>query len=154
MKPFDYRTVCSDPTIDYQGKLNLISYSRITLVHNQIGIPSEARQLVPTIDWYKESILFRDIETKEYFPQIKTRTFEAAFCRSLILCWKDDYNIIENFFKRDKEFIYLDDNNSEAQIRDILLNYENYKPIIDRAYERAMNMYTTRHFLKFIQSVA
>jgi len=154
MLPFDYRVVCGDPTVDYQSKLNLMSQSRITLVHNLIGIPSEARNRIPTIEGYKENHLFRDLESKEYLPQIKTRTFEAAFCRSLILCWKDDYNIIENFFERDREFIYLDADNSEVQILDILRNYGDYNPIIARAYEKAMNMYTTRNFLKYIQSIA
>jgi uncharacterized protein YpiB (UPF0302 family) len=152
MRPFNYRVVCGDPTIDYQGKLNLIAQSKITLVHNLIGIPAEARIRIATVDRYRESAIFHDFESKQYLPQIKTRPFEAAFCKSLILCWRDEYNVIERFFENGSEFVYLDADDSERQIADILKNYGDYQVIIDRAYERAMDEYTTDSLLKFVKS--
>ena len=152
MRPFNYRVVCGDPTIDYQGKLNLIAQSKITLVHNLIGIPAEARIRIATVDRYRESAIFHDFESKQYLPQIKTRPFEAAFCKSLILCWRDEYNVIERFFENGSEFVYLDADDSERQIADILKNYGDYQAIIDRAYERAMDEYTTDSLLKFVKS--
>jgi hypothetical protein len=80
-------------------------------------------------------------------PQIKMRTFEAAFCKSLILCRKDDFNVIENFFEKDKEFIYYKDKKEmEIIIKDVLSNYDKYIPIIENAFNKAVNHFTTKKF--------
>ena len=89
IKHFNYRfvsfvnngiTTNVNPT--YVEKLKLISQSKITVVHNLTGTGT---------------------------TQIKTRPFEAAFSRSLILCKKDQWNIIEEWFEPDKDFLYYDD---------------------------------------------
>lgn len=108
--------------VPYIEKLNLISKSKITVVHNLTG---------------------------NYTPQLKSRPFEAAFSKSLILCKKDDWNFIETWFEPNTEFLYY--NNSEELkkiIDDVLVNYEKYIPIIEKCYNRAINNYTTKHFVK------
>ena len=85
-------------------------------------------------------------------PQIKTRPFEAAFCKSLILCKKDQWNIIEEWFEPNTEFLYYEDSNDLYHIiRKALDNYSDYQDIIERAHTKALNNYTTRHFInKFL----
>lgn len=126
---FDYRFVSfhgggrvTNVSPTYLEKIDLISRSRITMVHNLTGSNT---------------------------PQIKTRPFEAAFCKSLILCKRDEWNIIEEWFEPDKEFLYFSNETELKQIIiKVLTNYEDYHSIIDAAHDRATHNYTTRHFIK------
>ena len=112
----------TDSGISYVEKLKLISQSKITLVHNLTGGGT---------------------------TQIKTRPFEAAFSKSLIICKKDQWNIIEEWFTPNEEFLYYNTTEElEDTIKDVLDNYEKYSPMIEKAHNRALNNYTTRHFIK------
>lgn len=148
----------TNKSVSYKKKLKLISESRITLVHNLLflspgnilylwRIPgwhkNKAFKFVPK--WYEPwKLMGNDIRA----PQLKSRLFEAAFCRSLILCKKDPFRTVEAFFEKDKEFIYFEDSNLEEKIKEILKNYQDYQPIIERAYKRAVKNYTTKEFFK------
>lgn len=126
---FDYRFVSfgnqqyvTNVSLSYLDKLKMISESRITMVHSLTGIGT---------------------------PQIKTRPFEAAFSKSLILCKKDKWNIIEEWFQPEKEFIYYNDGiDLENIIKEVLKNYDSYLSMINAAYEKALDNYTTRHFVE------
>ena len=80
-------------------------------------------------------------------PQLKSRVFEAAFGRSLILCKRDPFNVIERYFEPDKEFIYYDDTNLESKITEILKNFSKYEKVIDNAYNKAVDNYTVTKFV-------
>ena len=163
---FNYRLVSNSTHefvtnrgVEYQEKLRLISQSRITLTHNL---------LYPTVRHVLNVLKYPSWETNKAFsdlpkgimelvkriltgpdievPQLKSRVFEAAFCRSLILCKKDKFNVIENFFTPDYEFIYYEDGKLSETIEKILSNYDAYLPVIERAYERALGHYTTASF--------
>jgi spore maturation protein CgeB len=110
------------------------------------------------VDFIEKNFAFKKVFEKPFWsvfrkltpvPQIKMRTFEAAFCKSLILCRRDDFNVIEYFFDKDKEFIYYNNNKElDIIIKDVLSNYEKYLPIIENAYNRAINNYTTTKFVE------
>jgi spore maturation protein CgeB len=112
---------------------------------------------------YKKNEAFRQIPPIAQFwkifgkeeivaPQLKSRTFEAAFSRSLILCKKDPFNVIERYFEPGKEFIYYTNDTLESTIRDILNNNDRYAIIAENAYQRACQSYTSRKFCeKYIQ---
>jgi hypothetical protein len=112
----------TDMNVTYDRKIELISQSKITVVHNLISNDT---------------------------PQLKTRQFEAAFCKSLILCKKDRFNVIENWFEPNKEFIYFESQSElDEIIQKVINNYEDYLPIVEAAHIKAINNYTTRHFIK------
>lgn len=106
----------------YFEKLNLISESKCTIVHNLL-----------------------DCNT----PQLKSRPFEAAFSRSLMLVLKDNYNVIEQYFTPNKDFLYFE-NQMELEhiIKNVVSNYQNYQNIIENAYVKAVNEYTTEKFVE------
>ena len=64
----------------------------------------------------------------------------------MILCRRDPFYIIERYFEPGKEFVYFEDNNLEETIQNILNNYGLYEKVIERAYKRAVNNYTTKKF--------
>jgi hypothetical protein len=153
MAPFNHYLVSGQESIGYQEKFNLVARSKISLVHNVIYVSPETKTFVKAIDRYSENEIFNGIDTIDFIPQLKSREFEAAFCKSLILCFEDNYNIIENYFEPGEDFLYLNrENDTTEQIKFILDNYANYIPMINRAYEKAMNLYTTPNILKLIKN--
>jgi len=111
--------------IPYLDKLKLISESKVSVIHNLLtngfGVDS---------------------------PQLKSRTFESAFCKSLILCKEDSWNLIDDWFEKDKEYISF---NSKSDLNEklnyILNNFSEYEKIVENAYNKAINNYTSEKFI-------
>ncbi len=157
-----HHELATDINVDYLKKIQLISESKISLVHNLLFLkPKHLNALKKTSADFKDNHAYNLVPTsllgkllmilrkKEILaPQIKSRVFEAAFCHSLILCRRDPFNLIEKFFVPEKEFVYYDPDKLDEKINDILNNYNNYIPVIENAYKRAINEYTTRSFVK------
>ena len=152
--------------VDYETKLNLISKSKITLTHNLLYPTASHVWNVWKYPNWRDNKAFSDIPgpfgiaqrllvgPDIEVPQLKSRIFEAAFCRSLILCKKDRFNVIEKYFKPEDEFIYYEEGNLVETIDLILSNFTEYLPIIDRAFERAVEEYSTESFFnKYLRTI-
>jgi hypothetical protein len=152
----------TDKDIPHLKKLELISQTKVTIVHNLLSFNvAYARNIQNTPD-FKSNRAFESIPPKNFLrtilhfflkkeylvPQQKTRLLEAAFCRSLILCRKDPFNVIEKFFTPDKEFVYYEEGRLEEKLRDILVHYDDYVEIIENAYQKATKEYTTLAFFE------
>jgi carbamate kinase len=69
-------------------------------------------------------------------PQFKTRMVEAAACKTLMLIYKDDWNVIEEWFEPNKHFLYWESfEQLENLISEVSTNYEKYWPIVEAANE-------------------
>ena len=162
---FNYRFVSNDnhelvtnKNASYNEKLKLISETKVTIVHNLLYPKIEHIFNIWKYDDWVNNGAFKLIPRKYKFwniwkknivvPQLKSRVFEAAFSRSLILCKKDDFNVIENFFEPGKEFLYYNEDNLEKVLSDVLNNYHKYESIISNAYNRAIKNYTTKAFVE------
>lgn len=162
---FHYRLVSNsenelvtDRGVGYQEKLKLISQSKVTLTHNLLYPTTRHILNIWKYPNWRTNKAFAEVpgrlgllnkilrgrEVK--VPQLKSRIFEAAFCRSLILCKKDNFNIIERYFEPDSEFIYYEEGKLAETVAMILANYDSYLPVIDKAYSRARSQYTTSAF--------
>jgi hypothetical protein len=163
---FNYRFVSNsenklvtNKAASHEEKMDLIARSKITLVHNLLY----PKQLHIMLLWlnpdYHNNEAFKQIPKRFnviqllrnndiHVPQLKSRLFEAAFGRSLILCKKDKFNVVENFFKPGKEFIYYEDGTLKSTVQKILSNYKDYTPMIERAFNRASKNYTTKAFFE------
>lgn len=168
---FNYRVVSNsnyplvtNHGISYINKMKLITQSKITLVANLLYLRPHHLFNVWRIPGYRENQAFKYVPrwfevnkwlNKEIIvPHLKSRLFEAAFARSLILCRKDPFNIVERFFTPNKEFVYFDTENLENTIRYILNNYQKYEKVIERAYKRAIDNYTTKKFVgKYLKKI-
>ena len=130
----------------YNEKIDIYSKSKISIVHGLCDIQHG----------HQYEYLKVNSQNKAYshinelvMPQVKSRMFEAAFCKSLILCQKDYWNPIELFFEPNKDFIYFE--NSEDmmdKIKIILDNYDQYQPIVESAFQKSINNYTVDNFVK------
>lgn len=125
--------------LNFEEKMNMISKSKITLTHNLIDCSHIATQ--------ENTENFYEIVNNN-LTQHKSRVIEAARAKSLILCKKDDFNIIEDLFTPNEDFIYYDDTNFTEIVEEILNNYDNYRHIINNAYNKVINNYDINNFIK------
>ena len=165
---FNYRLVSNsehelvtDRGVGYEKKLALISQSKITLSHNLL-YPTVRHVLnVWKYPEWDANKAFADIPkgalglakrllsgSEIEVPQLKSRVFEAAFCRSLILCKRDKFNVIEKYFTPGEHFVYYVEGKLNETINKILTDYDSYSPMIDKAYNRACVQYTTAAFFE------
>jgi hypothetical protein len=159
----------TEKNIPHLEKWKIMAQTKITLLQNTVpcnasGVKNvwrtkgwednEAFALFPRPSAWRTITNFLDrIRGKTFMaPQLKTRAFEAALCRSLILCRRDPWNLIEHFFESDKEFVYYEPGKLEKKIREILSDFKKYEPIIENAHKKFMAEYTTqRYFEKYLK---
>lgn len=148
---FNYRVINkfggqynTDMDINFNDKLNLISRSKISIVHNLLNINS--------FNLSNNESDFFEIRNKvvgfNSLTQHKSRVFESARCRTLLLCKEDDFNIIEDFFEPNVDFLYYNKNNLGEKIQHILDNYNEYQYMIENAFLKVSNNYDINNFYK------
>jgi hypothetical protein len=127
-------------------KLSLNAQSKISIVHGLLEWPGhDIHNVKNELKGHKG---FDLVDKYGIVPQIKTRTFEAAISKSIILSLYDPWNLIESYFEKD-EFVYwynVDD--LQEKINDILSNYDKYIPMAEKAYNRVVNNYTNKIFFE------
>jgi hypothetical protein len=137
-------------SISYKEKMTLYSKSKISICHGLFNAWGGLKHLE-----------FINSDTNKAFseikkginigPQVKSRTFESAFSKTLILLYKDNWNVTELFFTPNKDFLYFSSLEELFEIiDDFKANENNYNSIINSAYEKAINNYTTKHFINKI----
>jgi len=152
----------TDKDVSHLKKLEIISKTKITIVHNLLSFNVAYARNIQNTPNFKSNGAFEQIPPKNFtrtilhfflrkeylVPQQKTRLFEAAFCRSLILCRKDPFNFIERFFTPDVDFVYYEKDKLEEKLREVLENYQSYQHVIENAYQKALKEYTTKVFFE------
>jgi hypothetical protein len=96
--------------------------------------------------------LFNNIDlvySKKIMPQMKTRTVEAALTKTLMLIYKDEWNVIENWFEPNVDFLYWETfEELEKMIEEILHNYKDYWHIVENAHKKVKNFSLDKLFKK------
>lgn len=153
----DRNKLVTNQNATYSEKIQLIAESKITIVHNLLHPKRKYFKNIWNYKGWQNHEGFKLIPKPSQFwriftdnnivvPQLKSRVFEAAFSRSLILCKRDQFNVIEKYFEPNKEFIYYE-NDLEDKIKEVLSNYQEYEQIIENAFQRAEKNYTTKAFV-------
>jgi spore maturation protein CgeB len=116
-------------------KWKLLSKSKINVVINHAGFgASHIANIKSYKDWEKHDA-FKNISSG-IMPQFKSRITEAMGLKTLNLVKRDEWNVIEKWFKPDVHFVYWDNKNDlKEKINYILKNYDQYQKIINDAYE-------------------
>jgi hypothetical protein len=119
-----------------EDKWDLLSKSKISVGFNLIFLGEqhiENLKNIPNIEAFKNiDIAYK----KQMLPQMKTRMVEAAACKTLMLMYKDDWNVIEEWFEPNKHFLYWETfEELEELISDVSLNYQKYWHIVNAANE-------------------
>ena len=135
-----------DNTFPWREKQTFQSRAKISIVWSDfIGASPECREYAKSnLPWIK----FKKGKNGEIVtPQMKYRIHDAAFSKSIMLCYKSPFvgekypyfPTIENYWKEGEDFIYFDDSDDlEIKIRQILDNYDDikYKKMVDSAFNK------------------
>jgi hypothetical protein len=135
----------------YYDKLNILSRTKICLVHNVLinvtNFPNYHSYI--NDDLCKQKLPWHT--TTALVPQLKSRIFEGALMGCVLLVYKDEYKTIERYFEENKEFIYFEsEEDLDNKVKMILDNYEEYKIIAENAKNKVMNNYLISNLVDFI----
>jgi hypothetical protein len=125
-------------------KWHILSKTKTIPIQNQLYMKEGQIDNIKQHQDWELNKAFEGVEETNIICQIKPRVVEAAFFKVLMLVKKDNWNAIEFLYEPEKEFLYYDDEKDlPDMISEITKNWENYKHIVDNAYNRAMKEYTT-----------
>jgi hypothetical protein len=134
---------CTHVDLTSEEKLVQLSRCRSSLSFNMIYMsPNSKRNNFKAFEYFDMGIM----------PQFKVRSHEIASCKSLMLVKKDPWNLVEDFYDADKDFVYFDDfDELNDIIKDLSNNFERYSTIIENAYKRYKN-YTVEKVFNYIKN--
>lgn len=132
----------------YTDKMQIYGLSKVAVVHGLCNIRPETIEMYRSFPRAYNNKALSHLD-KGMAPQIKSRMFEAAFGKCVILCQKDPWNPIENFFEPEKDFLYFENEEDLKKILShVLDNYDDFTEMRMNAYNKAINNYTVRHFVE------
>lgn len=138
--------------LPFQEKINLVSKCKISVCYNFANIRPEHIPNIKSWERWNENEAFSEVDKWNIMPQFKTRMHEAALSKTLNLVQKDRWNIAEKYYIPYEEFVYFDDKaDLETKIRDIVNNWNDYLPIVEKAFDRS-KAYTTNLFLDMVET--
>ena len=133
--------------ISTSEKWDILSKTKVVPIVNHLFLHDKHIENIKNYDGWQENKAFSHIDQK-IACQLKPRIVEAAFFKMLMLVKKDPWNAIEYFYEPEKEFLYYEDESElPDMINEITNNWGKYKFIVDNAYQRAINNYTTEAVL-------
>ena len=129
-------------------KWDILSKTKVVPIVNHLFLHDQHIQYIKSYDGWEDNEAFSHLEQR-IAPQLKPRIVEAAFFKMLMLVKRDPWNAIEFFYEPEKEFLYYDDEEElPGLIEKISSNWNDYKHIVDNAYDKAMKNFTTEAVLR------
>tara|TARA_Y100000034_G_scaffold47685_1_gene58752 strand:+ start:7357 stop:8307 length:951 start_codon:yes stop_codon:yes gene_type:complete len=141
----------TNTNLTFQQKIDLIARTKISVCYNIVHIAPEHVPAIQSYDKWESNSAFSEVGKWNVMPQFKTRMHEAAFSRTLNLVLRDRWNIAEEYYEPDTEFVYFDNaGDLQEKIKSILNNWKDYDEMRERAYEKSLQ-FTTQNFIKKIR---
>ena len=142
----------TDLNVSFKEKLDIVAKTKISVCYNMLHYQQHHIDVIKLYDRWEENEAFSHLHEYGRAPQFKQRVHESAFSRSLILCKRDHWNIIELYYEPNVDFIYFNENDElEEIIKDILANYSDYEQMIENAYNKSLN-YTSKNLYEHIKN--
>ncbi len=140
--PYEYEK-CTHVMLPPDDKLIELSKCRSSISFNMIYMsPNSRRNNLEAFELFDQGIM----------PQFKVRTHEITTSKSLMLVKKDPWDLVEDFYEPEKEFLYFE-NFEELRdiIQDVSTNFEKYESIIEAAFLRSKD-YTVEKIYRYIEA--
>tara|TARA_Y100000310_G_scaffold296775_1_gene329307 strand:+ start:4809 stop:5765 length:957 start_codon:yes stop_codon:yes gene_type:complete len=132
-------------------KWELLSAAKMSVIQNNLYLKPDQITLAKRWEKWNENEALSHLDIG-LLPQLKSRTVESALCKSLLLVKQDPWNVIEYWFEPDKDFIYFkDERDLNEKIIEISTHYDDYKPIIENAYNKVITYYNTKYIFERIK---
>jgi hypothetical protein len=140
--PYEFGN-CTHVMLPNEQKLIELSRCRSSLSFNMIYMsPASKKNNLQAFERFNEGIM----------PQFKVRNHEIASSKSLLLVKKDPWNLMEDFYQPEEEFIYFENfDELKERIQDVSVNFEKYEDIVEAAFLRSKN-YTAERIYRYIQT--
>ena len=143
--------LATDTNLLFKDKINLVAKTKISICYNLVHVLPDHLKAIKSHHEYQKSEAFSTLDNWKVMPQFKTRVHEAAISKTLNLIRKDEWNVVEEYYKPDEDFIYFEDERDlKNKINEISNDWSNYESIIESAYEKSLN-YTTENFIEKIK---
>ena len=137
--------------IPRQKMWSLIRKTKINIIVNLLFLNPKQIDNIKKLDNWERNEAFSHLELG-IIPQQKTRAIESAINKCLMLVRRDPWNVIEHWFEPDVDFIYYDDEEGLIhKINHILLNWDSYNDMIEHAFQKVVNNYTTKQLIHRMQ---
>jgi hypothetical protein len=145
---FGHYSMGNVPRCSYKDKILMLASSKVAVVHGLCSPnPNDAERYL-SFPKGRENKAFSHLD-KGLMPQIKSRMFEAAFSKCVILCQRDPWNPIEYFFTPNEDFMYFDDEEDlDKKLDHIINHYNEFDYMRENAYNKSISNYTTKHFVE------
>ena len=138
--------------LNFQQKVNLVAQSKVSVCYNLVHVNSEHVPNIKSHSKWDKNIAFSEVGKWNVMPQFKTRIHEAAISKTLNLVLRDKWNIIEEYYKPEKEFVYFDNAlDLKDKISDAVNHWERYQEITENAFKKARS-YQIENFLDKIDN--
>ena len=122
--------------------------TKIMLVSNVLHLSEKEALSANSLPDKHNNAAFSELD-KYLLPQIKTRPIEAAMNKTLILCKRDPWSVLDHWFTPGEDFVYYDTNEElPNKVSEILNNWEDYQPMIESAYTKAKKYYTSEKLIQ------
>tara|TARA_B100001250_G_scaffold207352_1_gene178029 strand:- start:1192 stop:2070 length:879 start_codon:yes stop_codon:yes gene_type:complete len=145
---FGHYSMGNVPRCSYADKIKMLSQTKVAVVHGLCNIDPGTASNYYNFPKGNDNKAFSHLD-KGMAPQVKSRMFESAFSRCVILCQRDPWNPIEYWFEPEKEFMYFDDEEDlNKKLDHIINNYNEFDYMRQNAYNKAIGNYTTKHFVE------
>jgi hypothetical protein len=119
-------------------KYHLLSQCKISIAFNNFPLSDLDISHIKAKPHWQHNHAFSHLESK-LAPQFKSRVNEAAALGVINLVERDQWNVIEDFYSAEDEFIYFDSVEELPRlITYILDNYNQYYTMRKRAFQRAL----------------
>lgn len=142
----------TNTNLKFQEKINLIAQTKISICYNFVHVLPQHIPIIESQPNWKQNKAFSEVGKWNIMPQFKTRAHEAAISRTLNLVQRDPWNIMEDYYEPEKEFLYFNNEvDLREKIKDIVDNWDSYQEIVENAYKKAMH-YTTDKFVDIIKA--
>jgi hypothetical protein len=139
--------LCTDINIHTFEKWKILSETKVVPLYNYLFPHDNHIKNIKKYDNWELNEAWSHLDQK-IVPQLKPRVTEAALFKMLMLVKRDPWNVIEHWFEPDKDFLYFDSNDElEDLIRETTTNIDKYQHIVESAYKKAYENYTTEPLL-------
>lgn len=137
------------PNVDKWG---VLAQSRTAIIQNNLYLKPEQIEIIKTLPSWQDNEAFSHAETG-LLPQLKSRTVESALCKALMLVKKDPWNVIEEWFVADEDFVYFEDaKDLKEKVIEINKNWSKYEQMTESAYNKVVEKYNTKYIFEKIKN--
>jgi hypothetical protein len=134
--------------LSYEQMLLKQAQSKISICSNVMYLNKDQYKKILGIKYIDRFPNFNEVLKQKILPEFKGRLFELPITKTLMLVHRDPWNIIEDYFEPEKDFIYFDNlKDLNHKIRLILNNYQDYWPVVLSAYEK-IKTFTNKKMLE------